>query len=57
MDKAIGYVKVYTSQDSADLLPGQIKQKNEIYKYRSINDTFIHQYLSHLKKCDHEPIL
>ena len=38
MEKAIGYVKVYVQDDYADLLPGQIKQKNEIKKYCEEND-------------------
>ena len=45
MDKAIGYVKVYTSPDSADLLPGQIKQKNEINKYCNTNKLFLERII------------
>ncbi len=33
MEKAIGYVKIFIKQELSNLLPGQIKQKNEIKKY------------------------
>lgn len=45
MDRVIGYVKVYTDNESANKLPGQIKQKNEITKYCQNNNLFLNKII------------
>ncbi len=45
MDKAIGYVKVFLSEKQSVLMPGQIKQKNEIKKYCENNNLFLEKII------------
>ncbi len=45
MDKVIGYVKVFLSEKQSALLPGQIKQKNEIKKYCENNKLFLEKII------------
>ena len=45
MEKAFGYVKVYLKETSSSVLPGQIKQKNEIRKYCEQNHIFLEKII------------